>query len=85
MQMHTAQSLLDVHGLADAGPRQQPGSGLFSTLRSLATSLGAKVVAWQRYHRDIAELQRMDDRMLRDIGLTRFEIESAVRFGRRND
>ena len=32
--------------------------------------------------RSIKELASLDDRMLRDIGLTRWDVERAVRFGR---
>ena len=38
--------------------------------------------AWRTYRREVARLQSMDARMLRDIGLTRSEIGTAVRFGR---
>ena len=33
----------------------------------------------------IAELRALDDRMLKDIGLQRYEIESAVLYGQRTD
>lgn len=82
MQMHTAQSLLEVHGLADPKPGQRPARELRSTLWAFATSAVTAVVTWQRYRRDVDELQRMDDRMLADIGLSRSDIERSVRFGR---
>src|SRR5687767_2613734 len=37
------------------------------------------VVAWFRRRAAMARLQRLDDRMLKDIGLTRGEIDCAVR------
>lgn len=40
---------------------------------------------WRTYHNDVARLHAMDERMLRDIGITRSEIGSAVRLGRCND
>jgi uncharacterized protein YjiS (DUF1127 family) len=36
----------------------------------------------RRMRRDIEELKALDDRLLRDIGLSRSEVEYAVRFGR---
>jgi uncharacterized protein YjiS (DUF1127 family) len=35
-----------------------------------------------RIRRDMRQLRAMDDHMLRDIGLTRADIGSAVRYGR---
>lgn len=40
---------------------------------------------WRAYRNGLAHLNAMDERMLSDIGLTRSEIGSAVRFGRPND
>ncbi len=34
------------------------------------------------YQRDLAEMENMDDRQLADIGVTRFELASALRKGR---
>jgi uncharacterized protein YjiS (DUF1127 family) len=39
------------------------------------------VAAERRWRRDIRELQRLDDRALKDIGVCRGEIEFAVRSG----
>ena len=33
---------------------------------------------WVRYHRNMQALDKLDDRMLRDIGMTRSSLESAV-------
>jgi uncharacterized protein YjiS (DUF1127 family) len=35
-----------------------------------------------RLRRDLRQLRTMDDHMLKDIGLTRADVGSAVRYGR---
>lgn len=47
-----------------------------------AGKLIAKIAAWNRRQRAAPALNRMSAHMLADIGLTRGEIESAVRRGR---
>jgi uncharacterized protein YjiS (DUF1127 family) len=47
-------------------------------IRTLIASLAAE----QRRRRAIDELHTFDDRMLADIGVTRGDIDNAVRFGR---
>ena len=50
-----------------------------------AVALWAAWKAWHALRRDTIRLAEMDDRMLKDIGLTRHEVEHAVRFGRLGD
>jgi uncharacterized protein YjiS (DUF1127 family) len=46
-------------------------------------------IAWigfrRRLHRDVKELMALDDRILRDIGLNRSDVECAARYGRAFD
>ena len=42
----------------------------------------AAVARWHRLRRDTRRLMALDDRMLRDVGLGRGEVERAVRGGR---
>jgi uncharacterized protein YjiS (DUF1127 family) len=60
-----------------------------TSIQSFGASIAARVTAtmsrwqaWRACRRDIARLEAMDERMLRDIGLTRSEIGRAVHFGR---
>ena len=75
MKMHAAGSVL-----TDASAGQTvPGTKWLLNLVRLA-ALG--VIHWQQQRRNIGELQRLDDRLLADIGISRSEIEEGVRLGR---
>jgi uncharacterized protein YjiS (DUF1127 family) len=65
--------------LSEAQPTQRAG-----TIAIFTKQLRA-LVAWRLEQRAIAQLQRLDDRMLHDIGLTRSEIAHVVRFDRLRD
>lgn len=47
----------------------------------LLRGLVRRLFDWRRRRKAIAQLQAFDDRTLKDMGLTRGEIESAVRGG----
>ena len=84
MEMHSPQSLYAVHGIsirARTRSRSRWTSLLFAILSQLAASLTAEL----RARRAAAELAAMDDRMLRDIGVSRSEIERVVRCAPRPD
>ena len=66
---------MEIRKLAGARRRQHWAARLRAILARLI--MAAKTELWVR--RAIAELARMDDTMLRDIGIARSEIESAVR------
>lgn len=85
MQMHTAQSLFEVHGFTDAAARERRNASLAASIRDRLSAARTAFSKWLRYRRDVDALHRMDDRMLRDIGLTRSEISHVVRFGRDDD
>jgi uncharacterized protein YjiS (DUF1127 family) len=59
-------------------------SGLLRRYREALTRVVRNATEEWIVKRAIAELQALDDHMLKDIGLTRGEIESCVRDGRRS-
>ena len=88
MEMHSRQSLKEVHGIS-VSPRRQPrwrSLARFAAARTLVVLKGIKeaIDAELAARRAIAELLTMDDRMLRDLGITRGEIGTLIRRSRRN-
>ena len=79
METHTARSLLQAHAMQSGSAHR---GGLIASSLDVIKTVARAIVQWQRQRRDIQELQRMDDRLLADIGITRGEAESMVRNGR---
>ena len=78
MEMHTPQSLYDTHGI-DVRSRPRSRSRWVRSLSAILSRLTTSFKAALRARRATAELAEMDDRMLRDMGISRSEIETAVR------
>jgi len=88
MEMHSRQSLNEIHGIS-APPRRQPRwrslmrlsiAGVLAVLKGIRKAIDAELAARQA----IVELASMDDRMLRDLGITRGEIGNLIRRRRGN-
>jgi uncharacterized protein YjiS (DUF1127 family) len=83
----TMHGTLILHTTEATGQAQRPRSS--PRPRQLAAKLGMILRAWlmaaarwYRIRRAIHEVAQRDDRMLKDIGIHRSEIERAVRCGR---
>ena len=79
MEIHSRQSLYEVHGVGARTRTQswllQLIQGIVRLLAKLARALMTEIQA----RRAAAELHSLDDRMLRDIGVNRCEIDRVVR------
>jgi uncharacterized protein YjiS (DUF1127 family) len=62
--------------------REVAGPTWWARSREGLARAAAAISRWHRLRRDAWRLMALDDRMLRDIGLGRGEIEHAVRGGR---
>jgi uncharacterized protein YjiS (DUF1127 family) len=63
---------------------RSPGFGVqYVALRAAAAVRSAKrrFLRYRRMQRELRELSTMDDRMLRDIGVSRYEVRDAIRSG----
>ena len=68
---------------ADAASGSPAGAkGVAGVVTRFVAWIAAAIADELRIRRDMRELRAMDDRMLKDIGLTRADIGTAVRYGR---
>ena len=82
MEMHSRQSLYEIHGIRTERRRRR--SRLIARLliaRTVAFLTGVKraIEAELKIRRAMTELAKMDDHMLRDLGIHRSEIENQLR------
>ncbi|MBI1775315.1 MAG: DUF1127 domain-containing protein [Proteobacteria bacterium] len=61
--------------------RDENLAAALSTFGRVVGRLARRVAAWRERRATYAELVRLDDRMLADIGLNRGEIQAAAEFG----
>jgi uncharacterized protein YjiS (DUF1127 family) len=59
-----------------------PRTGPAGFVTRVVARIAAAIAEELRIRRDLQQLRAMDDHMLEDIGLTRMDVGSAVRYGR---
>jgi uncharacterized protein YjiS (DUF1127 family) len=57
-------------------------TGFAGVVTRIVARIAAAIAEELRIRRDMRQLMEMDDSMLKDIGLTRADIASVVRYGR---
>ncbi|RDJ22018.1 DUF1127 domain-containing protein [Bosea caraganae] len=83
MEMHTPQSLHAIHGIGDQPRRGSASRWLGSCARQIAR-IRLAITRELATRRAAAELERMDERALNDIGLQRADIKQAIHWMRAN-
>lgn len=71
-----------VEGFVEAAPVNREQAAKHFWLLSMTAAATAKIRQMRETRRGVAALHSMDDRMLRDIGISRYEIEQVSRYGR---
>jgi uncharacterized protein YjiS (DUF1127 family) len=81
MEMHSQASLYEIHGLVvrRRGRSRPVARRLVARILAFVTIMKRAIEAELAARRAAAELADLDDRMLRDLGLSRSEIENKVR------
>ena len=81
MEMHSRQSLYEIHGMSieRRRPRSRLLGRLIARIVAFMTKVKRTIEAELKIRRAMAELAKMDDHMLRDLGIHRGEIEDRLR------
>jgi uncharacterized protein YjiS (DUF1127 family) len=81
MEMHSQASLYQIHGIVvrRRGRSRPIVRRLVARILAFMTIVKRAIEAELAARQAMAELAEMDDRMLRDLGLSRREIENRVR------
>jgi uncharacterized protein YjiS (DUF1127 family) len=83
--LHDARALDGEAGRQAAGAASgspAPAKGVAGVVTRFVAWIAAAIADELRIRRDMRQLRAMDDGMLNDIGLTRADIGTAVRYGR---
>ena len=87
MEMHSRQSLYEIHGISIEWRRRRPrlvARLLTARIAAFMTKVKRTIEAELAIRRAMTELPEMDDYMLRDLGLHRSDIEGRLRRQRAN-